>query len=80
MVKEEDRDGLTDTHADMGTAMITDRDRTTDFEESLRIKDPLVEAEDSLTKAQMYPDPVWWEGPPIRTTKGAFTARKLDIL
>ena len=55
---EEVKDKLMGTHMDVGTEMTIDKDKPTSFEESLGIKDLLVEDQDVLTKVLMFPDPV----------------------
>ena len=57
MVTEEARDRLTITHEDVVTGMTIHRDRTRGFAANPRIKDPLEEDEDNLTKAQRYLSP-----------------------
>ena len=69
-----------DIHEDVETEMTLDKDTTTDFQGSLRIKDLQAEAEDGLTKVPMYHNPMSWTEPQIRMTKGVFTVRRLNTL
>ena len=80
MGKEAVKDRITDIRKDVETKLTIDKDKITDFEESLGIKDLQVEAEDGLTKVLMYHNPMLRAGPQIRMTNGVFTVRRLDTL
>ena len=80
MVEEVAGDRLTVTHEDVVIGMTIDRDRTRGFAANPGTKDPLEEAEDDLTKAQMYLAPESLEGPPTKTINGVSIAKKLDTL
>ena len=80
MVEEVAKDRLTDIREDVEIEMTIDRDKITDFEGNLIIKDLQAEAGDSLTKVPMYQDPALRAGLQTRTTKGVSTARRLGTL
>ena len=80
MVAEAAGDRLTVTHEDVVTGMTIDQDRTRGFAANPGTKDPLEEDEDDLTKARMYLNLEWLEGPPTKTISGVSIAKKLDTL
>ena len=60
--------------------MTIDHNRTRGFTVNPGTKDPLDEAEDNLTKAQMYLAHQLLEGPPTKMINGVSIAKKLDTL